>query len=120
MSAECPAEFPGKRQKRVSSIGFAVCRVFKGHYELSKIRCAVDVQHFWVGQKIFFRSTIFFKKYFSTKKKSKNRVEKKKFAKRSGKCGALPTVAKLPLQSAQGDLIHVIFSIGAAWVGPIT
>ena len=110
MSAECPAEFPGKRQKKVSSVGFAVCRVFKGHYELPKIRWAVDVQKVWVGEKIFFRSTIFSKKYFFDQKKSKNRVGKKKFAKRSGKCGALPVVARRPLQSAQRDLIQVLSS----------
>ena len=89
-----------------SSVEFAICRVFKGHYQLPKKRWAVDVRPIWVREKIFFRSAIFFQKYFFDQKKSKNRVEIKKFAKRSGKCGALPVVAKRPLQSAQRDLIH--------------
>ena len=72
------------------------------------------------SEKKYFFDRSFFKKIFFRLKKSKNRVGKKKFAKRSGKCGALPVVAKWPLQSAQRDLIQILFPIGAAWVGPIT
>ena len=60
-----------------SSVEFAICRVFKGHYELPKNRWHIDVRPIWVGEKIFFRSTIFSKTYFFDQKKSKNRVEKK-------------------------------------------
>ena len=57
---------------------------------------------------------------FFRPKKIEKSSWKKKFAKRSGKCGALPVVAKRPLQSAQRDLMQILLSIGAAWVGPIT
>ena len=77
-------------------------------------------ENFGSVKKYFFDRPFFQKIFFSDQKKSKNRVEKKKFAKRSGKCGALPVVAKRPLQSAQRDLMQILLSIGAAWVGPIT
>ena len=61
-----------------SSVDFAICRVFKGHYELPKSRCAVDVVAIWVGEKNIFSIDHFFEKiFFSTKKNRKIESKKK-------------------------------------------
>ena len=79
VSAECPGERSGKKQKTLSSVGFAVCRVFKGHYELPKSRWAVDVRpNLGRSKNIFSIDHFFFSKIFFDQKKSENRVEKKK------------------------------------------
>ena len=59
-----------------SSVDFAICRVCKGHYELPKNRWHIDVRRIWVGEKIFFRSVIFSKKYFFDKKNRKIELKK--------------------------------------------
>ena len=67
-----------KRTVQRASVDFAIFRVFKGHYELPKNRWAVDVRPIWVGQKIFFRSTIFSKNIFFRPKKIEKSSRKKK------------------------------------------
>ena len=74
------AIFECKKQKILSSVDFGICRVFKGLYELPKSEAASMSENFGSVKKYFFDRPFFQKIFFFDQKKSKNRVEKKKFA----------------------------------------